>query len=187
MILTVSKLRFSIALIALIVVAGVSLADEPSKARGATLLTPFKHDLKQALVEGLEGGAINAISACNVQAPAIAAALSSDGTRIGRTSHRLRNPANTAPDWVNTVLNGYLSDDANRTPVIITLPNERTGYVEPIAMQTLCVACHGDVLAPDVASRIKELYPDDQATGFEVSDLRGVYWAEFNSQELDAD
>ena len=29
---------------------------------------------------------------------------------------------------------------------------------------------------PDVAAHIAQAYPEDQATGFEVGDLRGVFW-----------
>ena len=43
----------------------------------------------------------------------------------------------------------------------------------------MCVICHGEGLSRDVAARIDELYPDDRAIGFEVGDLRGVFWTEF--------
>jgi hypothetical protein len=40
----------------------------------------------------------------------------------------------------------------------------------------MCVACHGpaDRLDPDVQAILLERYPDDQATGYEPGDLRGV-------------
>jgi hypothetical protein len=50
------------------------------------------------------------------------------------------------------------------------------GYVEPIRVKSMCLTCHGATLAPEVASRIAELYPEDQATGFGEGDLRGVFW-----------
>ena len=53
------------------------------------------------------------------------------------------------------------------------------GYVEPIVMQPMCLTCHGESLAPEIAARISEVYPDDQATGFKVGDFRGVFWVEF--------
>ena len=46
-------------------------------------------------------------------------------------------------------------------------------------VQPLCLNCHGVELAPDVAGRIAELYPEDRATGFEAGELRGVFWVEF--------
>ncbi len=160
----------------------LTLTGEDTVARGAELLLPFKQDLKHALVSGLEEGAVHAISVCKEQAPAIANALSTDGVKIGRTSHRLRNPANQPPGWVSDILENYLQADSEPAPMISHLPNNRVGYAEPIMVQPLCLACHGKVLAPDVAARINESYPGDAATGFEVGDLRGLYWVEFPTE-----
>ena len=126
---------------------------------------------------------MNAISVCKEQAPAIAGSLSIDGIEIGRTSHRLRNPANVAPGWVDAALQTYLKEVGDRVPRVVSLPDNREGYVEPIVTQPLCVACHGGNLAPEVAAHIKEMYPEDAATGFEVGDLRGVFWVEYSAPE----
>lgn len=160
--------------------ACVSETDDEALTHGAELLAPLKAELKQALIAGLEQGPVNAIVVCSEQAPAIAAELSVDGVRIGRSSHRLRNPDNAAPDWVEPVLDSYLAEDSNRSPGLVALQGDRLGYVEPIEVQPLCLACHGKSLAPDVAAAVAEQYPDDAATGFDVGDLRGVYWVEFN-------
>ena len=161
-------------------------ADETGAARGAALLMPFKQELKQALLAGLEEGPENAISVCKDQAPMIARTLSVNGVKVGRSSHRLRNPENTAPDWVSPILAAYVQAESERAPVAIPLAGERVGYVEPLIMQPLCLACHGDALAPNIASRITKEYPHDQATGFEVGDLRGVFWVEFPADQSGA-
>ena len=157
--------------------------ENPAIARGAEILAPLKNELKQALLAGMQEGPVHAISVCRDQAPAIAASLSVDGIEIGRTSHRLRNPANVAPRWVDNALQSYLQAGADRAPITVSLPDGRAGYVEPIVLQPLCVACHGENLAPDVAAQISETYPEDAATGFEVGDLRGVYWVEYSARE----
>jgi len=161
--------------------SAVVLADtrRTEPPRGAALLAPLKTELKQALMAGMQKGPSNAISVCRVQAPAIADSLSVEGVRIGRSSHRLRNPENRGPEWVNDVLQAYLSKDSDRRPQVVPLKNGREGYVEPITIQPLCLACHGKNLAPDVAAQISKMYPDDEATGFEIDDLRGVYWVEY--------
>ena len=128
-------------------------------------------------------GLPEAIAACRVQAPAIAESLSQQGVRVGRTSHRLRNPANTAPAWVAAILADYLENSDDREPRRIALDATHAGYVEPITMQPLCTTCHGDELAPDVAGKLAEMYPEDRATGFAPGDLRGVFWVEFPSAE----
>jgi hypothetical protein len=45
----------------------------------------------------------------------------------------------------------------------------------------LCLVCHGETLAPEIAAQIAAQYPEDQATGFADGDLRGVFWVEFPS------
>ena len=145
--------------------------------QGAVLLAPFKADLKKELVTGMQSGIDDAIAACNTAAPVIAESLSVDGVVMGRSSHKLRNPANVAPDWVASAIDDYLAGETQ--PVSVELENGRHGYVEPIMTQPLCLTCHGQELQPEVAQKLAELYPEDEATGFAAGDFRGVFWVEF--------
>jgi hypothetical protein len=165
--------------ISLLLAANTTHAQDAELARGADLLAPFKQDLQKALKSGLAEGPAAAIQVCRLKAPGIAEALSVDGVRMGRSSHKLRNPGNTAPEWVSPIMQAYLDEPSGREPRAIELADDRWGYVEPIMLQPLCLTCHGSQLAPEVAERIAELYPDDEATGFEAGDLRGVFWLEF--------
>lgn len=165
---------------AALVVSSACAADPPP-ARGAELLLSFKQELKQALLAGMQKGPVEAIGACRAEAPKIAAALSRDGVKVGRSSHRLRNPANAAPDWVTPVLEAYVASETGWQPQLVQLSGDRVGYVEPIAAQAMCLTCHGDELMPDLAMKIAELYPEDRATGFAEGDLRGVFWVEYSS------
>jgi hypothetical protein len=164
---------------------GVAAADGGAPAavlaRGAEAIAPFKRSLQEALREGLAEGPVAAISACRVRAPAIAEELSTGGLRVGRTSHRLRNPANVPPAWARPLLEAYVTDP-EATPRAVPLPDGRWGYVEPIFTQPLCTTCHGASLAPELAARIEALYPEDRATGFAVDELRGLFWAELPPQ-----
>ncbi len=169
--------------VALLFAAGGAGAQDSEPTPGARLLAPFKQELQQALRSGLAQGPVEAIAACQLRAPEIADARSRDGVRMGRSSHRLRNPSNAAPAWVAPVLEAYASDASDRMPRTVTLPGNRSGYIEPIALGPVCLTCHGDALAPEVAARIEQLYPDDRAVGFEVGDLRGVFWVEFPRAE----
>ena len=161
-------------------VAGLSVASagEDPAARGAAYLAPFKKDLMAALKTGIQNGPAAAIDACRIEAPAIADRYSRDDVRIGRSSHRLRNPDNATPDWVSSTLEAWLAGDA-REPVVIEIDADRLGYIEPIATKPLCLTCHGETLTPAISERLDALYPDDEATGFDVGDLRGVFWVEF--------
>jgi len=146
---------------------------------GAALLAPFKAQLQQALKRGLAKGPADAVAVCRLEAPAIAESLSRESVLMGRTSHRLRNPANAGPDWVDPIVNAYLENPSGRSPQTVALGEQRVGYVEPIVTKPLCLTCHGDNLAPDIANRLRELYPEDRATGFHTGDLRGVFWVEY--------
>ncbi len=164
------------ALLSLPAFAGGGNGEEPL---GATLLKPFKQQLMAALKAGRAEGPAHAIDACRVQAPEIAASLSTAGVRLGRTSHRLRNPANAGPGWAQEVMADYLEAEEWPAPRTISLQGGREGYAEPIRVQGLCLACHGESVAPDVASVIAEHYPQDRATGFSEGDLRGIFWVEY--------
>ena len=145
--------------------------------QGAVLLAPFKANLKNELVTSMQSGIDDAIAACNTAAPAIAESLSVDGVVMGRSSHKLRNPANAAPDWVAPAIDDYLAGQTQ--PVSVDLENGRHGYIEPIMTQPMCLTCHGPELQPEVAQKLAELYPEDEATGFAAGDFRGVFWVEF--------
>ena len=99
----------------------------------------------------------------------------SHALQIGRTSHKLRNPKNTAPEW---------AADAVAKPEpgmkVFTGPSGELGVLSPIELAPLCANCHGDPdkLAEGVMTAVSEKYPDDQATGFAPGDLRGWFWVE---------
>ncbi len=180
-----NKTKFMTAALLVLTVSmpGMAQTQDAESNRGAELLMPLKKNLKQALMAGMQEGPVNAISVCKDQAPAITAALAAEGVEIGRSSHRLRNPDNSAPEWANKVLKTYLNDETDRAPRVVSLANNREGYVEPITIKPLCLACHGDNLAPDIAAQIQVMYPEDKATGFRLDDLRGVYWVEYPAAE----
>ncbi len=175
--------RYALLIVSLFLLATGGRADDVALARGAELLAPFKKDLKAALVESMQQGPAVAIDACRFRAPRIARSLSVDGVMVGRSSHRLRNFRNTTPAWAAPLLRAFLDNSDDRSPHVVKISADRWGYVEPITMQPLCLSCHGDSLAPEVSARIDALYPSDSATGFQVGDLRGIFWAEFPANE----
>ncbi len=148
------------------------------KEAGAQAVLPLKKSLKQALVTGLEDGPVAAMSACLVEAPKVAEAASSGAIKVGRASQKLRNPSNAPKPWMQPFLQVYETDPERREPGVVLIDDETVGYVEPIFLQPLCMTCHGAELAPDLQAKLKELYPDDQATGYAAGDYRGVFWAE---------
>lgn len=148
---------------------------EDMKQRAAQTLMPFKQQLMQALQRGLEQGPAQAIDVCRLEAQAIATAASVDGVAIGRTSLRLRNPANAPTVWQQTGLRHYQQSE-DREPMLINLEDGRVGYMEPIVTAPMCLACHGSELSAEVKDALSTHYPADQATGFAAGDLRGIFW-----------
>lgn len=168
---------------ALLLAAPAALAGEADLAGfAAATLQPFRQDLQAALQSAMaRGGPVAAIDACRLEAPALAAAAARPGVRIGRSSHRVRNPDNAPAPWLEPLIAQYVAGTAS-APQLVELGADYYGYAEPIITQPLCLACHGSELAPDVAGRLAGLYPDDQATGFAAGEFRGVFWVAFRSE-----
>jgi hypothetical protein len=144
-------------------------AESARKKLGSTL----KKELTSAVSEKSFSGAVDF---CHSRAPEIAAEVAKEtDVEIGRTSHRLRNADNTPPNWAKAAV-----ERRKAQPYVYRGPDERIGYLHPIETKGLCINCHGkrDQLAPDVADMLAKRYPEDEATGFEVGDLRGWFWVE---------
>jgi RND family efflux transporter MFP subunit len=147
-------------------------------ARAAEAVAALRSELLAALTRALVEGPAAAIDACRVEAPRIAERIAARGVAVGRTSHRLRNPQNAPEPWILPLL-----DELRAAPPepstwrSVDLGERGTGYVEPIHLQPLCATCHGEAVEPALLERIRALYPSDEAVGFRVGELRGLFWA----------
>jgi hypothetical protein len=171
-------------LIAAAAQAGESAAawDERSRALADQLMSELQTELRQAMQQG---GPVAAIEVCRTRAPQIASRLSAAaGADVGRTAMRVRNPANAPDDLERAVMQSFAAVLANASPPASVPPEaviefrsaqgiERR-YLRAIAMQPLCLTCHGSTLPPAVAAAIARDYPQDAATGFEPGQLRGA-------------
>lgn len=145
---------------------------------------------KNALFSGLletlqaslkEHGHADSLGVCKHEAPRLAAEVSRDlGLRIGRTSHRLRNPRNAVPAWAAPVV-----QDQRVALSMAHSSDGELGVLLPIVLADTCLPCHGadDQLAPGVAAALAREYPDDRATGFAEGELRGWFWVEVPGAE----
>jgi hypothetical protein len=102
------------------------------------------------------------------------------GVDVGRSAVRLRNPANAARPWVQQYLDAAKILPPPEVDSRVVDLGDRVGLVVPIRLAKPCVSCHGPPEAIDATVRetLRQAYPADQATGFAVGDLRGVFWAE---------
>lgn len=154
----------------------VDSAREAAAGLGGTL----KQELQAAIAEG---GPVQGIETCRVRAPEIARERSGPELRVGRTALRVRNPDNAPDDWERTVLADFqqrMADGADPAGLQAWIETEVDGrptgrWMKAIPTQPLCLTCHGDTLAPDLAEAIRDAYPEDRATGFAVGELRGAF------------
>ena len=157
---------------------GGSELGQEHEARAQAALQPFKKELLGALMQALPGGGAGAVEVCHAEAPKIAAAQSSGRVAMGRTSHRLRNPDNAPEDWMKPLLAGYVGstrEDAG-SPEMVVVGDDRFGYVEPIYVNPVCLTCHGTSVDASTRDALAARYPEDQATGFDDGEFRGIFW-----------
>ncbi len=167
---------------------GVAIADEAMQANideGKGIIKAFMGDLKGELQKGMkQGGPVNAIKVCNTVAPQLAEAHSQmSGWQVARTSLKLRNPNNAPDGWETAVLEEFESRKAaGEDPMALVKAEvvEEDGrqvfrMMKAIPTAEVCTKCHGADIAEPVAAKLDELYPEDQARGFQVGDLRGAF------------
>lgn len=138
-----------------------------------TLMGELKGELES-------GGPSGAVVVCRDMAPMISEHVADNhGVKIGRTSHRLRNPENLPPEWADAAV-----EAVSETAVYVEGPAGELGVLLPIKLAAPCLACHGadESLDVDVRSALAESYPEDRATGFAADDLRGWFWVEVPGQ-----
>jgi len=129
-----------------------------------------------------EGGPVEALSYCNVRAyPLTDSIAEKNNVLIKRTALKIRNPKNEPTEQEKDVLNNYqslLTKGESLSPEIRLNEEEKAVFYAPIILAPNCVKCHGQPdseISPEVQQKIKEFYPNDQATGFAAGDLRGIW------------
>lgn len=129
------------------------------------------------------GGAIPALGICNLKAPEIAKAVSAEsGMQVSRVSLKNRNPVmGQANDWQIQVLNDFearkAKGEAVDTLAYSEIVEDEYRFMKAIPTGAVCLTCHGTEVKPEVLTKIKELYPNDKATGYQEGDIRGAFVA----------
>jgi len=154
------------------------------KNASMVIIKNMSHDLKGELMAAVKkGGPAAAVHVCHTRAPEIAANYVTDNWYISRLTDKSRNKNNQVDSTQMEILKKF-QDTA--TAEILTWDPDPTDsglifhYYKPIRTGELCLNCHGkeNMLSPDVAGKLNELYPDDSARGYEVGELRGMFVVE---------
>jgi hypothetical protein len=149
------------------------------KMKARVMVKAFATELKGTLIAAMKkGGPPHAIDACAKEAPKIAARHSAGDLTIRRVGTRVRNKkTNTPSPKMRDILNSLSADRPER---ILSIDNRLT-YIRAITIQNpVCLNCHGKPgrLHPGIKETLARLYPDDDARGYEVGDLRGAFVVE---------
>ena len=161
---------------------------EPSRLeQGKSIAEMSFQALSGKLMKAIElGGPEGAIDFCSLEALQISDSLSKHyGAAIKRSALKYRNAENKPDSSELAGLIKYTEEirlGIQPKPYMIRV-NGKERFIAPIPTKPLCLNCHGvpgvNISLP-VETKIKELYPNDMAIGFQEGDLRGIWSITFN-------
>jgi cytochrome c553 len=133
-----------------------------------------------------EKGTAEAMSFCNTKAIHLTDSMAQNqGVAISRVSDQERNSNNKA----NAEELAYIKASKAKiragkkpSPQIVELANMVVGYY-PIITNAMCLQCHGNIgtnIGATTLAKLNTLYPNDQARGYGLDELRGIWVIEMS-------
>ena len=150
------------------------------KAIAAETFSLLSSNLQTAIQQG---GLSNALPFCSLAASPLTAGMAGKhGVTIRRVTHKPRNPAGRTDATDLAILKEFeaaLTGTNALLPLVTNLTENTVTFFAPIILNNeLCLKCHGesgkDISAENIAV-IQHLYPQDEATGFKLGQLRGAW------------
>jgi hypothetical protein len=154
---------------------------EKSKAAIQDFFGTLKGELEKAMKEG---GPLNAIAVCNKTAPALTDLKSQEhGMALSRVSLKPRKPKNAPDAWEQGVLAKFeerkaAGEDVQTiaySEVVESDGKKQFRFMKAIPTGEVCLKCHGAAIDEKVAAKLDALYPEDQARGYNLGDIRGAF------------
>lgn len=133
-----------------------------------------------------EKGVVEAIPVCKDTAPKLIQEVrDSTGWSIKRVSSKARNPERATPDaWESATLAeleqklaaGTKADALEKGEIVEEGGKTYFRYAKALPAGEVCLSCHGPAenLDPALKAKLKEVYPNDQATGYHLGQIRGI-------------
>ncbi|WP_026950603.1 Tll0287-like domain-containing protein [Algoriphagus mannitolivorans] len=140
-----------------------------------------------------EKGIPGAVEYCKVNAlPILEEVGKKHGVTVKRVSNRFRNPADQPDSDEAPILEAYEYNAENGLSIDPNLQKLENGevllYTKAIIIPGgLCLNCHGDPgkdISAETLQTLESLYPQDQAKGHKVGDLRGMWAVRFPKREV---
>jgi len=129
---------------------------------------------------------LEALAFCNNKAYPITDSMAAvHKAKIKRVTDKFRNPENKASAKEITYLQQFqkaLDEGKEAKPIVDSVAGKIQFYY-PIVTNSMCLKCHGTpntTIEKETLSKIKLLYPNDLATGYDVNQVRGIWSIEFD-------
>jgi cytochrome c553 len=132
-------------------------------------------------------GTEKALAFCNHEAIPLTDSMSVHyNAKIKRVSDKNRNPNNKANEEELKYIEQFKKDLAEKKEVqpIVVEEGKKVHFYYPIETNTMCLQCHGkdENIKPEVAKKIKTLYPNDLAVGYGENEVRGIWSIVFDKK-----
>lgn len=163
-----------------------NLEDLPNAERGLQYALSTKAVLGKNLIGKLQKeGTLAALKFCNVKAYSLTDSMSIyHNTTIKRVSDKPRNPKNKA-DVEELKMIKLFKDDVvankNSEPIVVESLNKVSVHY-PIKTNSMCLQCHGapkTQVSVNTLLALKKLYPKDNALGYDINQVRGIWSVSF--------
>ena len=151
------------------------------KQEAIQIVKKFGGTLKPQLVKAMkEGGPVHAIEVCTSKAPAIAKQLSQEtGWNVKRVSLKARSTSAKPDMWEEKVLKDFDTQQAAGKPaaklMATSMKDGKFRLMKAQGVQAICLTCHGTNIQPEVRAALLKYYPNDQATGYKLGQVRGAF------------
>jgi hypothetical protein len=164
---------------------------QAARERGRAIATETFSLLSSNLQSAIQSGGItNALPFCSLAASPLTAGMAEKhGVTLRRITHKARNPAGKAVGVELAVLTSFETalasgSPTNPPPPLVTnlIPDQVTFFAPIVINNELCLRCHGEPgrdVSADALAVIRHLYPQDEATGFRLGQLRGAWRIDF--------
>lgn len=159
---------------------------------GSFIVAQSTDSLKSHLTGAIEKeGITGAMKYCSMEALNLTSRLSERyDVDITRYTTKPRNSQNMVPEGIEkTILEAYELSAASGNDVAphIEIQQEDILYMQPIMVQPLCLKCHGELgvdINDESSTTLSSLYSEDNATGYKLGELRGMWRVKFDKKEF---
>ncbi len=153
------------------------------KILGSQYAMNTKQQLAKNLIKTIQKeGVIASLKYCNTRAipitDSMSVTLNADIKRVSNKPRNLTNKATIEETELIEMFQKRIHQNKPLKPQTRLLTNGKTQYYAPIITNQICLQCHGkrnkNIIEKTLLA-LKELYPKDQAIGYEVNQVRGLW------------